>query len=182
MDSFTGCYKNGTEPGTRDCRWFIAVFFSLRLLLFLIYAFVRTAAYFIFAAISILLIIILIANVQPFKQPLAHYSKINITFFTLLALFSVTICGVNIANIKVYQLSTLFYFIIGVFMVLPLVYAVVLVAYQIFYHRQFGLKLASRIRTWRNGYRGLDDDTDNLIGSIERTPEYNTKSLTSYSE
>ena len=91
MDSFTGCYKNGTEPGTRDCRWFIAVFFSLRLLLFLIYAFVHTAAYFIFAAISILLLVILIANVQPFKQPMAHYSKINITFFTLLALLCVTV-------------------------------------------------------------------------------------------
>ena len=181
MDSFTGCYKNGTEPGTRDYRWFIAVFFSLRLFLFLIYAFVHTTAYFILAAISIMLLVILIANVQPFKQPLAHYSKINITFFTLLALFSVTICGLDITSIKVHQLSILFYIIIGIFLVLPLVYAVILVTYWIFSRRQFGLKLANKVRAWRNGYRGLDDDTDNLIDSIERAPEYNTKSLTSYS-
>ena len=30
MDSFQGCYKDGTEPGTRDCRWFASVFFIVR--------------------------------------------------------------------------------------------------------------------------------------------------------
>ena len=28
MDSFQGVFKDGTEPGTRDCRWFTAVLFS----------------------------------------------------------------------------------------------------------------------------------------------------------
>ncbi len=36
MDSFQGCYKNGTEPGTRDCRWFLSVFFILHFLIFVI--------------------------------------------------------------------------------------------------------------------------------------------------
>ena len=31
MDSFQGCYKDGTEPGTRDCRWFSSVYFFFRL-------------------------------------------------------------------------------------------------------------------------------------------------------
>ena len=31
MDSFQGCYKDGTEPGTRDCRWFSAVPFIIRI-------------------------------------------------------------------------------------------------------------------------------------------------------
>ena len=30
MDSFHGCYKNGTQPGTRDYRWFVSVFFFAR--------------------------------------------------------------------------------------------------------------------------------------------------------
>ena len=30
MDAFQGCYKDGTEPGTRDCQWFyFGVFFSV---------------------------------------------------------------------------------------------------------------------------------------------------------
>ena len=33
VDSFAGCYKDGTEPGTRDCRYFAALFLLLRILL-----------------------------------------------------------------------------------------------------------------------------------------------------
>ena len=36
MDSFLGCYKDGTQPNTRDCRWFAAFLFSFRLLLLVI--------------------------------------------------------------------------------------------------------------------------------------------------
>ena len=35
MDSFQGCYKDGTKPGTKDCRWFSAVPFIIRILYFL---------------------------------------------------------------------------------------------------------------------------------------------------
>ena len=34
MDSFQGCYKDGTEPGTQDCRWFVS-FFIVRCILFI---------------------------------------------------------------------------------------------------------------------------------------------------
>ncbi len=30
MDTFHGCYKDGTEPGTHDCRWFVSVPFLVR--------------------------------------------------------------------------------------------------------------------------------------------------------
>ena len=36
MDSFLGCYKDGTQPDTRDCRWFAAFLFSSRCLLLVI--------------------------------------------------------------------------------------------------------------------------------------------------
>ena len=32
VDSFQGCYKDGTEPGTFDCRWFSALTLLLRLI------------------------------------------------------------------------------------------------------------------------------------------------------
>ena len=37
VDLFQGCYKNGTQPGTRDCRWFSAVPFILKLVLLVLY-------------------------------------------------------------------------------------------------------------------------------------------------
>ena len=33
VDSFQGCYKDGTEAGTRDCRWFSSFFFIIRITL-----------------------------------------------------------------------------------------------------------------------------------------------------
>ena len=38
VDSFQGCYKDGTEPGTRDCRWCVSAYFIFRLSLFLLYS------------------------------------------------------------------------------------------------------------------------------------------------
>ena len=29
LDSFQGCYKDGTEPGTFDCRWFQLLYYPL---------------------------------------------------------------------------------------------------------------------------------------------------------
>ena len=38
LDSFQGCYKDGTEPGTFDCRWFSVLDLVVRPLVFIIYA------------------------------------------------------------------------------------------------------------------------------------------------
>ncbi len=35
VDSVQGRYKDGTEPGTRDCRWFSTVPFIFRVLFFM---------------------------------------------------------------------------------------------------------------------------------------------------
>jgi hypothetical protein len=32
IDAFQGHYKDGTEPGTRDCRWFAGIYFLGRIL------------------------------------------------------------------------------------------------------------------------------------------------------
>ena len=37
VDSFQGCYKDGTEPGTVDCRWFAQLGLFIRLTFFVIY-------------------------------------------------------------------------------------------------------------------------------------------------
>ncbi len=60
MDSFQGCYKDGTEPGTRDCRWFASVFFLARFGMALTYAFTKGAMYFVIFSIMLVLIILLL--------------------------------------------------------------------------------------------------------------------------
>ena len=73
MDSFLGCYKNGTQPDTRDCRWFASLLFSFRLFLLLIGAFTLNWEFHIFTAMVIVLCITLMTIVQPFKKESKHF-------------------------------------------------------------------------------------------------------------
>ena len=156
MDSFTGCYKDGTEPGTRDCRWFGAIFFLIRLLGFLIYSFSHTSIFFPLFGFLLLLLVLLIVNMQPFKAPFAHYSKINATFFTLLALFYLTISGLDLATIKIRNFISVFYTLTILTSVFPLLYTLIIIIYWICSHRKFALEFASKVRFWRNGYALFD--------------------------
>ena len=87
VDAFQGHYKDGTEPGTRDCRWFAGIYFLGRIIaLYVIFGVVQNAICyalvgFIFLGIGMLIIIL-----QPFKL-----SKVN-TYHTLLPFFMAIWC------------------------------------------------------------------------------------------
>ena len=55
-DSFQGIYKDGTEPGTRDCRWFAAIFFLVKVIGLVVYAFAHNI-FFYLAAVFLLLLV-----------------------------------------------------------------------------------------------------------------------------
>ena len=100
MDSFQGCYKDGTEPGTRDYRWFAGLYLLARILLFIVLSFTLSSIFFPFAIFFLLLLIILVVNVQPHKDAVSHYNKINVTFVCLLTLLYATIVSSHIASLK----------------------------------------------------------------------------------
>ena len=67
MDAFQGCYKDGTN-GTRDCRWFAAVYLGARLITYttLLAMSLNTFSLTLFASIYMMVIVMLIA-VQPYS-------------------------------------------------------------------------------------------------------------------
>ena len=85
MDTFQGCYKNETEPGTHDCRWFSAMYLLVCVLGLLAFAVSPTAVAFIFIAILLLAFVMVLLKVQPYKPIFAHSIPAN--FLLLLALF-----------------------------------------------------------------------------------------------
>jgi hypothetical protein len=86
VDSFQGSYKDGTEPGTHDCRWFAQCDLYIRLMLFFVYASTLTSMYFLCALIIILSLTVLHINIQPFKKTIvAWYSSIDPIFLLLIA-------------------------------------------------------------------------------------------------
>jgi hypothetical protein len=66
MDSFHGYFKNGTEPGTRDCRSFASLHFLLRYSLLLLSVFVNSTMFFPLAAIVLIVFTVLVVLIQPF--------------------------------------------------------------------------------------------------------------------
>ena len=155
MDSFQGVYKDGTEPGTRDCRWFTAVFFLVRVIGFVVYAFAHNIVFFYLAAIILLLLVLLIVIVQPFKAPVAHYSKINATFFSLLIFIYIVVCGWDVASIKVRYFHQVFHVLLIFAVIIPLLYTLLMILHWIYSHSGLRSRLASRIRSWRRRYDSI---------------------------
>jgi len=90
MDSFLGCYEDGTEPGTRDCRWVASIFFLVPLLAFVLGAISPTDMFFVFSSILCTLLAILLIAAQPFRSNVSYYTDINAVFVILLALYHTT--------------------------------------------------------------------------------------------
>ena len=152
MDSFNGCYKDGTEPGTRDCRWFAAVFFFARFICFIFYASSPTSVYLLFSAIFYMLLVLLIVNIQPFKPQKSHYSEINATFFAFLSIVMITICGLDNAAIKAQQFVLFFFLLACISGFIPLLYLLVLTFHWILSRGRVGVRLVSRIKAWRSAW------------------------------
>ena len=67
VDSFQGCYKNGTEPGTLDCRWFSVIVLLMRPLLYIIYSLTLSVMFYVYGLIALLLLLIAMINIQHIK-------------------------------------------------------------------------------------------------------------------
>jgi len=87
VESFQGSYKDGIEPGTKDCRWFSAVILVARFLLLGGYAMSPTALYFSLSAIVFTIISILVIAVDPFKPQLKNTALALATSMIIAAMF-----------------------------------------------------------------------------------------------
>ena len=174
MDAFQGVYKDGTEPGTRDWRWFAAVFFLLRVMGFVIYAFAHNITFFYIAAILLILLVLLIVNMQPFKAPVAHYSKINATFFSLLIIIYIVVCGLDVASIKVQQFLQVFYVLLIFATIIPLLYTLLMILHWIYSHSGLGSRLASKIRSGRRGYNSISRNGKESCDSMAHVRDHHS--------
>ena len=87
VDAFQGHYKDGTESGTRDCRWFAAIYFLGRIIiLYVIFGAIKNAICYTLSGLSLMAIGMLIILLQPFKS-----TKVN-TYHTMLALIMAIEC------------------------------------------------------------------------------------------
>ena len=97
IDSFTGCYKDGTEPGTRDCRYFAALFLILRIIYYVLLIVCGRVSRLVTCGFLYTIFIILFILCQPYKQKFSVYNIISPTLLVvglaLLLTVTATIVG-----------------------------------------------------------------------------------------
>ena len=127
VDSFQGCFKDGTEPGVYDCRWFSVVRLLIRVACFIVYAMTLESMYFVYATVILITFAILFIIIQPFKKATVKYPVTDTVFIILMALHYISSAGYNVGIMTGYRfLSTkvvMLGFISGFF---PLLYTIFL--------------------------------------------------------
>ena len=157
MDNALGCYKDGTEPGTRDCRWFASAFFILRFIIMLLGGYTLNASYFSMTSIVSTIFIILMVNIQPFRDNSSNNGVIIPIFQCLSALWNIGI--VSLTQQDDYHptiLHTGIELILLTIALLPLLYASAIVVHWMYKHKNFGSDMVRRLRAWKQGYQLLN--------------------------
>ena len=131
VDSYQGCYKDGTEPGTLDCRWF-STFALLNIpIILIIWSLTPSLTFFPFATIALTVYLIVSINIQPFKTATASYPSTDIRFITLFILCYVATIGRGVANTESMWYRTM---MIGVMLIsafVPIAYTITLIGFWI---------------------------------------------------
>ena len=125
MDAFQGCYKNGTN-GTRDCRYFAAIYLITRVAvhLSLVFSSITFANSVIFAVLAI--VILLLSCFHPCR--IMFYNRLDIFF--LLSLTVAASYFVQDHTININERSTDRY-VLALLVPIPIMYPLCLVLYHI---------------------------------------------------
>ena len=177
MDSFLGCYKDGTEPGTRDCRWFVSVFYIARIVLLLAYSLTFFKVFIAVASMILIVHTTLLAILQPFRGSMSHLNVINIIFLQVITLIGISLSGGYDSMVLSPSLIMCFFVLANVLGVIPLLYMLAIIMHWIYTNRLFGLDIMQRLRAWRNGYEFLND---RLPDRIENSDAYPRKNLANF--
>ena len=172
MDSFQGCYKDGTEPGTRDCRWFVAVPLIGRIMVLIAYALTLDSTLPALAACIVLVIIILTVAVQPYKVQFSNYLKIDVLFWGCLALFYTLAQSVDFDSLKSAQEMKYLHILIILVSIFPLLYMFCVTAYWLLKRTIRSFNLISRIKAWRRGYVSIETDFEASLPDRVNNPDY----------
>ena len=151
VDSFQGCYKDGIEPGTRDCRWFSAVILMARFILLMMYAVSLTTSFFSHSAIIFTILAILVIVIDPFKPHLSSHTSILAIYMIFAATFHVSAaCLVTISDKSATVPRNILLFVIVTVAILPILYIFALIIHWIIRQRKF--RMHSVRHAWKKDY------------------------------
>jgi len=145
VDSFQGCYKNGTDKGTRDCRFFSALQFITRTAIITAYCFTLSITFGNLVSVFLAVVVLTILIVDPFKKDFQGISDIWLVYILSLSCFIVSVLGFNLAESRFPVLIRPTKVVSNVVIFLPILYKSFL-AVQIFFSHEKIQKLFKRMK------------------------------------
>ncbi len=177
MESFQSCYTNGTQPGTKDHRWFSAVPYISRYLLLLTYAFILESAFLPIATAIIIFTMMTTILILPYKKQHATRIKMDIAFWGILAIFFCADESTMFDSQKPPDLLLASQILMIVVLLIPMLYFVCITTYLMLSRICKVRMVVNRIRAWRRGYTSIEE-LDSFEPHRLINPElYNEESL-----
>ena len=159
VDSFQSCYKDGKEPGSRDYRWFSAVYLFFRLIAFILYGSTQNNSYFIFCSLVSLFYILIVVALQPYKNSITYHFQLNTVFSILFVMFYMSMTALDRSTYEAREFYLSFYYIICLVLAFaPLVGILGLVLYWVLL--KYRMRSCLSLFRWRRGYVPIIDDND----------------------
>ena len=146
VDSFQGCYKDGTVPGTYDLRCLSSYGLVLRLGFAVLFALTLLSMYFVYVVILLTSMTIILINFQPYKSSVAQYTTIDASFLTLLSLFTTTISSNNITDSTGQKYLGILYALTVVSCIVPIMCITVIALHWIYTRRNWGRMFLDRMK------------------------------------
>ena len=142
MDVFQGCYKDGSN-GTRDCRWFAALYFIVRFAGLVIYASISTEFAVAPALLLFLVPVFLTAVFHPHKYHFYNFTDI----FLLLVLLSIgiSLLSIDVANYKAVRSEEASLAFTSIFVTIPLLYFIAVLFFKLFARKMVVQKLCQKL-------------------------------------
>ena len=136
MDSFQGCYKDGTN-GSRDYRWYSALYLCTQILVLVVLAATASEFSLPFIGIVFLILVFVTAMLQPYKLPVHNRNNIFILCVMILIIFTAT-ANVMAISSDLHVAKTVAACFFGLALLMPLIYIIAAILYKLLAHRICG--------------------------------------------
>ena len=112
------------RPGTRDYRYFAALFLFIRMLFYIVFQATLTASFCGLAGLTSAIYTALFVMAQPYKHTYSKYNTVTTMMFILMTAIMIALLNANIAMVKDHQLVTITTIFIAILVALPQFYAI----------------------------------------------------------
>ena len=150
VDTIQGFYKDGTETGTHDYRWFAGLIFGARIMFMIMYGVMLNQCFFVAVSAFLVLFLIVFIIVDPYKAKYNHLSSYFVIFILLIA----SICTVSLVYpLGANAILNAIIMVLLVFVsVIPIVYITILILLWFLHHSKSGWDVFKNLKAKLKGY------------------------------